>query len=204
MCVLLFHIINPFYFLLIVCHRCSREEENIKTSFPPSAVTSLKRWQWLRERERRNSVSLIPSISFISAGGWGRLRLQQLGWKCDLAGLSVISGAAILALLFGLGYNVMWCPGPQGPRCCCYQPCWLKPALSSQPRSECPHTSPLISIQFSLLIPHDVSAWRLAVSQTNSGQKPRMATPAHPLLLGRYTQMFKRLMKQENRNAKQY
>ena len=90
-------------------------------------------------RERRKSMSLIPSISFISAGGWGRLRPQRVGWWCDLAGLSVIPGPAILAPLVWLGYNVMWCPGPRGLHCCCYQPLWLKSALTSQPQSGCPH-----------------------------------------------------------------
>lgn len=78
------------------------------------AATPLKRRQWQWEGERRKSMSLIPSISFISAGGCGGLRQQRVGWWCDLAGLSVISGTAILAPLFGLGYNVMWCPGPSG------------------------------------------------------------------------------------------
>lgn len=65
-------------------------------------------------RARRKSMSLTPSISFISAGGWGRLRPQQVGWWCDLAGLSVISGPVVLVPLFGLGYNAMWCLGPRG------------------------------------------------------------------------------------------
>lgn len=91
------------------------------------------------ESERRKSMSLISSISFISAGGWGRLRPQRVGWWCDLAGLSVISGMAILAPLVGLGYNLMWCPGPRELHCSCYQPVWLKSALTSQTQPGRPH-----------------------------------------------------------------
>lgn len=91
-------------------------------------------------------MSLIPSISFISTGGQGRLRPQRVGWWCDLAELSVISGLAILAPLFVLGLMRCDAQAPQGKHCCCYQPLWLKSALTSQPQSGCPHT-PFISIQ---------------------------------------------------------